>query len=101
MGRDDLDVEVPNLSHEDDDDYFGGCPECGYPCRNDGYLNYVLTHYYVCHQHRVRWAVGSNLFSSWRHEDEAVWDANKALLLTYREVDPLEARWTLGNEVRR
>jgi hypothetical protein len=65
-------------------DYFGGCPECW---RNDGYLNYGRDHWFVCHKHKVRWYVGSNLFSSWREEDEESWNENAKLLSTYREVE--------------
>lgn len=86
-------IELPNLAHPDDDDYFGGCPACGYPSRNDGCLNVRSTHYYVCHRHRVRWLVGANLFGSWRYEDDSVWAANDAVLVTYRDVKPLMARW--------
>jgi hypothetical protein len=63
--------------------YFGWCPECG---RNDGYLNVGRTHWFVCHAHRVRWNIGSNLFSSWRFEDGSTWDRNWNLIHTYREV---------------
>lgn len=49
------------------DDYFGTCPECG---SHDGYYNVGKAHWFVCHEHEVRWCVGSNLFSSWRTEDE-------------------------------
>ena len=65
-------------------DYFGGCPKCW---RNDGHLNDGPDHWYVCHKHKVCWFVGSNLFSAWRHEDEAVWDENAKLLSTYKVVD--------------
>jgi hypothetical protein len=36
----------------------------------------------------MRWYVGGNLFSSWRYENDAVWDANAALLREYEEVRP-------------
>jgi hypothetical protein len=49
------------------DEYFGGCPECG---KTDGYLNTGSAHWFVCDAHRVRWCIGSNLFSSWRDETE-------------------------------
>lgn len=50
------------------DDHFGTCPECG---GHDGYLNAGSAHWFICHEHRVRWAAGSGLFSSWRDESEA------------------------------
>ena len=67
-------------------DYFGGCPECG---GNDGHLNVERTHHCVCHKHRVRWCVGGNLFSSWRHESEDIWRENSKILAIYKEVEPL------------
>jgi hypothetical protein len=49
-------------------DYFGGCPKCG---RNDGLFNAGRAHWFVCHEHKVTWTVGTNLFSGWRDETEA------------------------------
>jgi hypothetical protein len=68
----------------DPDSHFGWCPECG---RSDGYRNIGRQHWYFCDAHRVRWSVGSNLFSSWRHEDDATWQRNAEHLEPYREVD--------------
>jgi hypothetical protein len=65
-------------------EHFGWCPQCG---RQDGSLNIGRAHYFICHAHRTRWPVGSNLFSSWREENETIWKRNHELLLTYREVD--------------
>lgn len=48
-------------------DPFGSCPECG---RRDGCFNVGRGHWFVCHEHRVCWCVGSNLFSSWKLETE-------------------------------
>jgi len=47
--------------------YFGGCPRCG---RSDGLYNIYKQHWFVCHTHKVRWTVGSNILSSWRNETE-------------------------------
>jgi hypothetical protein len=41
--------------------YFGGCPKCG---RSDGLYNVSKEHWFVCHTHKVRWTIGSNIFSS-------------------------------------
>lgn len=49
-------------------DPFGGCPQCG---GHDGVFNAGRGHWFVCHEHRTRWFVGSNLFSSWKLETEA------------------------------
>jgi hypothetical protein len=48
-------------------DYFGGCPKCG---RSDGLYNVYKEHWFVCHTHKVRWTIGSNILSSWRDETE-------------------------------
>ena len=73
-------------------DYFGGCPFCR---RNDGCLNVHRDHWFVCHLHRVKWCVGSNLFSAWRHESKTTWTANAELLAGYVEVEPLIPRWCM------
>ncbi len=67
-------------------DYFGGCPTCGV---NDGFLNVGREHWFVCHMHRAKWHVGSNLFSSWKDQDDAHFRENAWLLANYAEVKPL------------
>lgn len=74
------DFELPDVY------YFGGCPEC---TLNNGHLNVGRTHWMVCHKHRVRWCIGSNLFSVWRYESEEDWERNARLLDRYKEVEPL------------
>ena len=64
---------------------FGDCPACG---TNDGFLNVERSHWFVCHEHQVRWIGGANLFSIWRDQTEDHWERNRALLATYREVEP-------------
>jgi uncharacterized C2H2 Zn-finger protein len=71
-----------------DVDHFGGCPRCG---RVEKWRNVYKTHWLCCDSHKVRWSPGSNLFSSWREENHAVWEANEALILGYAEVEPLSA----------
>ena len=66
-------------------EYFGGCPHCG---RNDGYLNIGREHWFVCHRHRAKWWVGSNLFSCWREETEETWRKNAYLMAIYYEAEP-------------
>jgi hypothetical protein len=65
-------------------EHFGWCPECG---GSNGHLNIGREHWYHCHRHRTKWCVGSNLFSAWRHENDAIWEANYNHLADYREVD--------------
>ncbi len=63
---------------------FGGCPYCG---QNDGYLNDGRDHWFFCNQHKTKWLVGSNLFSSWREEDDEVWRLNRFKLAEYMTVN--------------
>lgn len=67
-------------------DYFGGCPECG---GNDGYLNIGRGHWFICHEHKTAWHIGSNLFSSWKEESEEEWKRNAELISDYKEVKPI------------
>ena len=70
---------------ENNDLYFGGCPEC----RDMTMLNIERNHYGLCHEHKVKWYIGANLFSAWRHETEEQWIANAAILEGYKEIEPL------------
>jgi hypothetical protein len=54
------------------DDYFGVCPHCG---KTDGYINIGRSHWMFCREHRVKWWIGSNIFSSWRYQTEAEQEA--------------------------
>ena len=65
-------------------EHFGWCPECG---KTSGFLNIERVHYFYCDTHRTRWCVGSNLFSCWRNENEAIWERNAQYLEHYRDVD--------------
>ena len=47
------------------ENYFGVCPECG---KTDGYINVGRDHWFYCKEHKLRWNVGSNLFSDWKDE---------------------------------
>lgn len=70
----------------DTDQYFGGCPQCG---GDNGYLNVGGNHWFVCNEHKTRWCVGWNLFSSWKDEDEACWAKNAEHLKEYADVKPI------------
>ena len=67
------------------DDHLGLCPHCK---RAPLILNVNRNHYGTCEQHKVKWLVGSNLFSSWREQSERDWARNAAVLSVYRKVDP-------------
>ncbi len=47
--------------------YWGVCPECH---KNDGTLNIGRSHWYFCKEHKTRWFVGANLFSTWKDQTE-------------------------------
>jgi hypothetical protein len=49
------------------DSYFGVCPHCH---KTDGYVNVGREHVFLCHEHKVKWSGGSNLFSDWRRQTE-------------------------------
>lgn len=66
------------------DAHFGVCPEC---FRGDGFLNIGRDHWFHCRTHKLKWHVGSNLFSAWRHESESRWAENAELLAGYRGVE--------------
>ena len=68
-----------------DEAYWGLCPICRH---NDGYLNLLYDHWFVCDEHRVKWCVGADLFSSWRDESPDVWADNWDRLKGYAEVEP-------------
>lgn len=76
-----------------DDNYFGVCPECG---KSDGFLNVGRNHFFVCHEHKVCWFVGSNLFRCWREQDDKTFRQNEELLKTYRCIPCSDARAPSG-----
>lgn len=55
------------MKSQQTDHYFGLCPYC----RNtDGYINIGKGHWFFCKEHKVKWWVGSNLFSGWEEQTE-------------------------------
>ena len=80
---------------------FGVCPKC---LRNDGFLNIGRDHWYHCRTHKLKWWVGSNLFSEWTFQDESTWRANAEFLASYTEIKefhPGRLRRLLGFAARR
>lgn len=59
---------------------FGACPFC---LREGHCLNVNRDHWFMCPEDRVRWYVGSNLFSGWKHETPVNWARNTLLLDSY------------------
>ncbi len=60
------------------DPRWGVCPTCH---KSDGCINIGASHWYYCNEHKAKWCVGSNLFSSWRNQTE---DEQRAI---YDELD--------------
>ena len=75
------------MSKQKADSYFGLCPHCH---DNDGFINLGRGHWFLCHEHKVMWFIGSNLFGNWRDETEdeqrAIYDAHG--VGTYTEINP-------------
>jgi len=67
-------------------DRFGCCPICG---QCGMHVNVEKNHVGFCEEHKVRWGIGSNLFSSWRGESEEIWKKNAKMLETFTEVEPI------------
>ncbi len=64
----------------------GQCPHCG---GDPIVLNVRKDHWAMCEDDKVRWHVGTNLFSSWLEEDESTWEENTELLTRCEEVEPV------------
>ena len=67
MNRDEMSTYSHWLAIRNGESRFGVCPHC---VRDDGFLNVGRSHWFFCREHKVKWLVGSNLFSGWRHETE-------------------------------
>jgi len=65
--------------------HFGNCPECH---KTHGCYSVGPDHWQVCHIHRTKWLIGSNLFSCWHDLSEQQVFANAYMLAGYREVEP-------------
>jgi hypothetical protein len=46
---------------------WGECPVCG---TSEGHLNVGRSHWFYCKEHKVKWCIGWNLFSTWRDQTE-------------------------------
>ena len=67
-------------------EHFGVCPECQ---ETDGCLHVGSDEWLICHKHKAKWYVGSNLLSTWREMTEEEFENNHKLLETYSDVKPL------------
>src|ERR1035437_4279819 len=66
---------------------FGVCPICH---RTSDYLNVGNDHWFVCNEHKTKWAVGANLFSSCMDEtpEQQRAEQEKIGFATYEKVEP-------------
>jgi len=64
----------------------GACPKCG---GAGEYLNVHKSNWVVCRRHKTAWNIGWNLHSSWRHENEAIWEENALFISQCCIVEPL------------
>jgi len=80
------------VNKEGHDDW-GLCPYCG---KTDGCHSVGPDHWYVCHEHKTKWWIGSNLFSTWRHLTEEEQRRDRRIFDEYRTVAPIMC----GDELR-
>jgi hypothetical protein len=74
-------LRQPEVSSTDEH-YFGHCPHMEH---DNHYLNIGRDHWMVCDECRLKWHIGENLFSSWRTQTEAEWQANAEQIKDYTE----------------
>ena len=68
----------------DDDHYFGHCSVS----EHDNFcLNIGRAHWMVCDECRIKWFIGENLFSSWRRQNQMIWNENSERLKEYETVE--------------
>lgn len=70
-------------------EYFGGCSHCGKAAE---YTNVRSDHWFFFHDHKTKWRIGSNLFSSWCDEIEKDWTRNRYRLTGYMAVDRIHRK---------
>jgi hypothetical protein len=73
----------------DDEHYFGHCSVAEH---DNYYLNFGRAHWMVCDECRIKWFIGENLFSSWRRQNQMIWNENSERL---KEYETVEIKWLL------
>jgi hypothetical protein len=71
------------MSSEDTKCDLGACPVCG---AAHEVLNIGDDYWVVCHDHKTKWWIGSNIFCGWRFDHEGMWRENQERLATYDAV---------------
>lgn len=67
-------------------EHFGVCPRCFH---TDGCLHVGRDEWFVCHNCKVKWLIGSNLFSAWREMTDEEFEKNAELLNSYAEIEAI------------
>ena len=75
--------ENMKLVFDEEENYWGHCP---HPEHENYYLNIGRGHWMVCDKCKIKWFIGSNLFSSWREENEEIWKSNSEKIYGHREL---------------
>ena len=68
----------------DNDNYFG---HCLIPEHENFYLNIGRQNWMYCDECKIRWFMGENLISTWRQENEDIWEKNYKKIKDYEELD--------------
>lgn len=72
------------LAYADSSYHHGGCPECG----SGGDLVHVgRQQWLVCHEHRLAWLIGENLYSGWRDLQPEQHEANRLMIESYTVIE--------------
>jgi hypothetical protein len=74
----------PRMEVCDWDAYWGLCPKCH---QSDGRVDFGRSHWGVCDVHRVRWAIGGNLFTV---DDETEEEVAQKAAYDYLPVEPVD-----------
>ena len=88
----------------EEDDYAGVCPLCGDQKsdeRSGTFYNIGPDHWAACFICKVRWCIGSNLWSGWRWMDEAEFKENYELLDDFQDADDIYKASPLYEEKQR
>jgi hypothetical protein len=72
------------------DQRWGSCPECH---GNNGYINNGNNHWFLCNEHKTKWCIGANLFSSCMSEtlEQQRAEQEKIGFDSYTAVEPYHA----------
>ena len=60
------------------------CPQCQ---RQLFYRNLFKDHWAYCENCKIKWFEGSDLYSSWKDENEEIWEKNWEFLKDFKEIN--------------